>query len=434
MLLPLLSESDPVASSEGSIDPLGFYAIADSLGVQLIPGVRERMQHPRFLTAIAVSLEVCKDFEEDRVAADKISEPWQVFEWYAVEGYVRTITDPAALQGIPGRDKTTRALRDHVPLSARRYLKNPQVFGFNGVYRPLSRTLGIETVGRLGESGYELLSTWAEEQDLPGVIGTHQGSGAEIRRLLHSAVHDGLTKGASDRNPGWGGWKFFADHLAPLDIGRNEAKVIAKYLSNRGKGYREPVIKFLTSAEGREIWKNSESERQFHLALKSKSDAGLKALLDAILTYEEFSRYLQDAFDDCLHHMARKGGKATPGELARVPSVQTAAQHTPPLFERLIDLLSPFGESIRFQEVFGEFGVRCPEEDWPNILLEHHKKVQLRKPPNGKNPWFERFDDGSCILRPQYDRGQGGRHDGEYVNAYRTTPLWSFAEDLNLVQ
>lgn len=35
MLMPLLSEEDPVASSEGSLDPLGLYQIADSLAVRL---------------------------------------------------------------------------------------------------------------------------------------------------------------------------------------------------------------------------------------------------------------------------------------------------------------------------------------------------------------------------------------------------------------
>jgi len=53
MLMPLLSELDPRISAEGSIDPLGIYAIADSLAVKLIPGVRERQQHPRFLTGMA---------------------------------------------------------------------------------------------------------------------------------------------------------------------------------------------------------------------------------------------------------------------------------------------------------------------------------------------------------------------------------------------
>ena len=58
-LTPLLTDDDPVESSEGGIDPLGTESLADTLAVKLAPGVRERQQHPRFLTATAVSLSLC---------------------------------------------------------------------------------------------------------------------------------------------------------------------------------------------------------------------------------------------------------------------------------------------------------------------------------------------------------------------------------------
>ena len=79
---------------------MGMYSIADALAVQLAPGIRERQSRPRFLTA----------------------------------------------------------LRDGVPLSASRYLKTPRVFGYHGVYRTLARELRIETLDRLGETGYEIVS------------------------------------------------------------------------------------------------------------------------------------------------------------------------------------------------------------------------------------------------------------------------------------
>jgi len=91
MLTPLLTEADPAETSEGSIDPLGLYSIADALATRRVPGVRERQKHPRFLTAIAVGLAVCSQFEDEGPAAEEKSEPWQVFEWYLVEGLVRTI-------------------------------------------------------------------------------------------------------------------------------------------------------------------------------------------------------------------------------------------------------------------------------------------------------------------------------------------------------
>lgn len=73
-LAPLLTEKDDADSSEGGIDPLGLYTIADALGVRLVPGVRERQSHPRFVTAMAASLAVCGDarFEDEEVAIDGI--------------------------------------------------------------------------------------------------------------------------------------------------------------------------------------------------------------------------------------------------------------------------------------------------------------------------------------------------------------------------
>jgi len=89
-IAPLLSERDEAESAEGGIDPLGLYTIADALGVRLVPGVRERQTHPRFLTAFAVSLAVCEAFDDETLASDRSSEPWLVFEWYLVEGLVRS--------------------------------------------------------------------------------------------------------------------------------------------------------------------------------------------------------------------------------------------------------------------------------------------------------------------------------------------------------
>jgi len=132
MILPYLTERDPIASSEGTLDPLGMFPIADSLANRLVPGVRERQVHPRFLTIIAVALSVCSDFEEEVIAADGVSEPWQVFEWYVVEGLVRGSEMGKTLQGLPGIDKTRQAIKDRVPLNAGRYLKHRVRSGSTG--------------------------------------------------------------------------------------------------------------------------------------------------------------------------------------------------------------------------------------------------------------------------------------------------------------
>jgi hypothetical protein len=434
LLAPLLTEKDDVESSEGGIDPLGTEPLADALAVKLAPGVRERQRHPRFLTAMAVSLEVCRDFDEETLATDGISAPWMVFEWYVVEGLVRS-TDARERLGVPGSQKAARARADGVPLSARRYLKTPTVFGFDGVYRQLARTLGIEDNGRLGEAGFELLSVWAVEEGLPGFAGSGDGPGQAVRSQLKDAVRAGLELGSTARGGGWSGWEFFQKHLSPYGAKPREARFIARALVNDPKGFRRDVIESLIAAKGLRVWEATGSEREFHRVLRVAAREELRDLLDAIEGFESFSRLCQDAFQDCLCEMTRRGGKKTSlASLAAIASVRLASKRIPESFGEVMMQLEPVGENVRFGETFAGIAERGSVAEWVERLLEHHRKTQRRKPPNGKSPWFERFDDGSLIIRPDYRTEEPGTHDNGYVHLYRTSSLWQFARDLHLVK
>lgn len=436
MHMPLLSEADPRESSEGSLDPLGLYPIADDLGLKLVPGVRERQSHPRFLTTIAVSAAVCQDFEEDTVAKDGTSEPWLVFEWLFTEGLVRRAQDGSELVGLPGSQKVRHAVfRDQVPLSAKRYLKTPSVFGFHGVYRLLAKTLGIERNGRLWEQGQELLRIWSEEQGLPGFIGTAGGEGTNWRRTLRQAVEEGLAKGCIDQSSNWRGWDFFRDHLSVYGVGRREAALIHKLLLSSGDGYRRDVLQFLASPSGQKRWLAAQdSERKLHAALMKTASPELCALLATISAYETFSRQMQDAFDDCLLVMSQTRQRTSLATMASSTAVQLAAQHVPASFSGLRDQLIVIHASTRFVEQFADFQEPSTPAAFTEKLLRHHQRNQKRKPPNGKAPWFERFDDGSYVIRPAYLRDVGGRGGDEYVHAYRTNSLWTFGTDLGLME
>jgi len=433
-LAPLLTEKDEAESAEGGIDPLGLYTIADTLGVRLVPGVRERQTHPRFLTAIAASLAVCGDLGDEAIASDGVSERWQVFEWYVVEGLART-SEPAETVGLPGGQKAAKAIADGVPMSANRYLKTPSVFGFHGIYRLLARTLGIEQAGRLGDVGFELLNIWSKERGLEGFVGTAVGPGQAARRQLREAVEAGLEKGATARSGGWSGWEFFHEHLGIYNVGQREAAFIAMKLRTDNKGFRGRVLDFLMSGSGRRLWTEKQSEREFHSGLRKASKDELSQLLEAIDCYERFARLCQDAFDDCLCEMTRKRGKTSPVELGRLRAVKLARERVPEIFNDVMERLEPFGQSARLQSMFADLAEGCAAEEWAARLIEHHRRIQRLKPPepDGKNPWIERFDDGSFVVRPLYRRDEPGRRDAGYQHAYRTYSLWSFAQDLRLI-
>jgi hypothetical protein len=114
--------------------------------------------------------------------------------------------------------------------------------------------------------------------------------------------------------------------------------------------------------------------------------------------------------------------------------VKRATKGVPDIFIEVAERLAPFGEEVRFQESFSNLAERVSDADWLERLLEHHCRVQRSKPPAGKAPWFDRFDDGSCMVRTGYVRDKGGHHDDSYVHAYRTASLWSFARDLGWVK
>ena len=60
-----LTSYDPPGTSEGALDPLGLYQIADQLAIRLVPAVRERMQRIHLLTAVAVGAMVTEGLDDD---------------------------------------------------------------------------------------------------------------------------------------------------------------------------------------------------------------------------------------------------------------------------------------------------------------------------------------------------------------------------------
>ena len=183
MLLPFLTSYDPPGTSEGSIDPLGLYRIADQLAVKLVPAVRERMQRIRFLTAMAVGALVTEGIEDDPILRD--ASPCLVWEWLIVESLIRKKGADPDIWGVPGTLVGSRAVNhQHGYLDARSYLKTPRIFGFNGVYKRLGIHLGLVDVHLgPGPNTEVLVDAW--------------GPGAGIHRPQGGPAND-LTLGGCD--------------------------------------------------------------------------------------------------------------------------------------------------------------------------------------------------------------------------------------------
>ena len=433
-LFPFLSEYDPATTSEGSLDPLGLYPVADRLAVHLIPGFRERMGHPRFLTAMAVGSVICSGFDDDIVASDGVSEPWQVFEWYVVQALTRRFyKEPDEIRGLPGREKATAAYKLGMPLNATRYLKTASVFGFNGVYRTLARELNLLDVhDNLGEFGHELIQVWEKEQKLEGFYSTSTGPGRQFRNILYKAVKEGLEKGEVARKWGWGFFNNIAEYLAPYRMGKKEIDTIFHALINESAPKRGEVIQFLMSEKVQKIWKAEQSEKILHEELYNHASEELKELLLAIQHYEMFSRILQNAFESILYYLSNIS-RGNINNLAELEQVQRASKEIDRAYELALTHLEPFDESSGFILSFGNIANSGDSRDWVSLLFEHHKTNQRRKPPAGKKPWYERIPENSFMIYSKYKLQKEPKYTDDYVNSYRTNSLMSFLSDLKMI-
>ena len=437
---PFLTEADVKVQAEGSIDPLGLAPISTRLANRLVPGVVERHENPRYLTAMVVGNIVCSDFEPHVTAADGRSPSWQVYEWHAVVGLVQTAEqrdDFDAIRGLPGREKARTAMRLQVPVSASNYLKTPSVFGFHGVYRRLGEALGLIDEFGLASKGRELLDIWEKEQGLDGFALGRSTAGKQ-RNLLRRAVQVGMNQGEVVRSRHWPGWEFFFDHLRPFAAGRAERDFLWRNLVTPSNGLRARILDFATSVTGQKLLasmrENGElSERGFHEQLYQAASSDLRSLLAAIDAYERFSRLVTDAFYDCLAYGADANRPISISELADVESVKTASINISEVIDTALHRLEPYNEAAEFRDLFSSLSEPTDAHSWARALLDHHAATQRRKPPDGKAPWIESHGTDRIIVRPQYRERGAGRHDQEYVGLYRTGSLWSMAQDLGKV-
>lgn len=432
ILPPYLSEYDPETLSEGSLDPLGLYTIADRLAIKLIPGFRERMRHPRYLTAIAVGAHVCSVYDEDVVATDEMTPPYLVYEWQVVQALVSQFKETNETAGLPGVNKAMASYKAGLPLSATRYLKTPNVFGFNGVYRTLARDINLVNEIGVGETGDKLLRVWEKEQYLEGFYTGENGPGKKLLNELRNAVSEGLKSGMAVKGWYWGINKIIAEHLAPYRIGTKEGKALLEAFLDDLKPMRKEVFDYLISDAGQASWKISFSEKKFHEDLQKIVSPELIKLLEAIRGYEYFARLLQNVFDDLLFQLSGNGSSYIL-DLLDMESLVKAWKEIPGIFNPVSEKLSYFDLSLQFENSFNAISEPCPVNQWLEKLIEHHFNTQRMKSAQGKRPWFERTDGGRLLLYPTYMRDKGSESETEYVHFYRTNSMWSFLKDLKLV-
>lgn len=432
-LLPFQTEFDPPEQAEGSLDPLGFYSIADALGVRLAAGVRERQSHPRYLTLALVGQLAVTGIEGP---TSRIP-PWLAYEWLVVRSLVHELRDSnRTTDGIPGSLKVSQTLKAGLPVCDETYLKTPTVFGFHGIYRVLGVKAGLfDGEGRPLTAGFEVLTAWERDQGLGGFT-TSTGAGADLRRVLQRAVWQGLVKREIAEVPKDLRQRIVR-HLHPLEPGTSERAALWRGLTQSDPMRRE-YAELLTSAEGQHTWSEcGGSESKYQRWAQRHASGSLSQLLSAIRAFEQFARALFDAFEEIRWRMTSEQSAVDKDWLGAGEAVVSAHRDIKALYEQALRGLEKIDPLLyrRTENAFGWVAEAASSAALAAGILLHHEKTQKAKPPNGKRSWFDRFADGRTAIRPGYVfEGDFTMAATEFVHAYRTRPIWSFAEDLGVIR
>ncbi|NVN97184.1 hypothetical protein HXX01_03055 [Candidatus Nomurabacteria bacterium] len=434
MVYPLLSEYDPETSSEGSLDPLGTYTIADTLATRLIPGFRERMRRPRFLTASVVGSVVCNAIDRGSEESDEKVSSYQVYEWYVVQALVNQYYGKPEIVNLPGSEKARDAYFRNLRLNPARYLKTPSVFGFHGVYRTLAKELDILDDYILGEGGERLIRAWEKDQELPGFYDQLGSEGRRFRDYLSWAVKDGIKSGQCERAHTWTFYPILAQKLIPSGIGPREGKVLYELMLNNSTGFRGSIVTELISYLSMSSQKDNVDEYAFYSGLQAKSHGELKDILSAVLAYEAFSRNLINGFEDILYHLSITRKETPFNEFCELEFLKQGSKTVSELYRSCLQLFTESSDQSRFQHSFSDFEQVRSSADFSSALINHHQTVQKNKPPNGKMDWIVQTTGDRWIIRSTYFRKQNFAVTQEtFVHAYRTIPLRSFLMDLKKV-
>ena len=431
VVFPFLTAADPLGTSEGSLDPLGLYQIADLLGTELVPAVRQRMLRVRFLSAMAVGAFVTEGLEAD--PRHREAAPYLAWEWHVVEAISRTFdraADDGSTWGVPGIGVTRRAIKHYDRLDARTSLATPRVFGFNGVYTRLAIQLGSTDVHLApGPMADRLVKAWAGS--------VHSPADTLIARW-RAAVERALDQSPPTTRPRWNRdmWSELAHAFLPNakdSACAEERKLLREMLTTRGDG-RLGALPEIWDLQA-EFPGDDLPESRLHERLE-QVDPSRSPLLAAIRAYETFARSLQDAFDMLrfVAGPADTNGFEVPA-IGSKPEFQRIVRQLDSLYGRASERLAvlppkPIALEHVFTKRFGRFAEPLAAGDAAWAIVELHRRVQRDKSATGKLPWIDDLGGKRIHVRQAYRLDAFDPQPDVFLHAYRGLPIRRFRSDL----
>lgn len=431
-VFPFLTVADPAGTSEGTLDPLGLYQIADQLASELVPAVRERMIRIRFLTTIAVGTFITEGLTED--ATEREASPYLIWEWHVVESIVRSRHEAAGedgVWGVPGTVVARRAIGQHGYLDARSYLSTPRVFGFHGVYKRLAHHLGITNVHLgPGPAAERLVDAWARDRGLAGLRGAEP-----LFAKWRDALENGLSAKPPKTHPRWAAadWLELAQAFLPDGAGPHERKILRELLLS-ADARRLGALPDLWSLQN-DVGDDAFAEEMLHDRLEAHARSYVP-LLTAIRAYEGFARSMQDAFDVLRHRAGVPDSKGFAlSAIAPDPDYQACVAGLDRKFSAARTALGEVGNGASalqamFTDRFASFESPMDPGQTAVALRALHEKVQKDKSAEGKRSWFDNLGGERIYVRHNYRIEQPTIQPAKYLHGYRGQPIRRFFKDL----
>lgn len=417
---PRFSEYDPGAVGEGSLDPLGFGAVADRIADKIAPGVRARMSQPRFVTLSALGAHACLPIS-DLVSSDGKTTFDVAFEWLVVESLVRH-ANPESIRGLPGSQKAQRVVKTRERLSAATYLAGPRVFGFTGVYRPFSqdsRVLGTD--GLPAEHAENLIRAWETDQGCDGFIGGSRLSvGGGLRREVERACRDTLRAGQVSTSPTGRLVRRLAATMAPREAGGRERAALRSLITTGPHEVRNELTALLASSRP----EPDVTQLEIAGALAEKASPYTKKVLAAAIDFENCATAIEYAFRRLLAYGTSLGGAFTFPQGAATPQLADLAPRLGQLTKRAVDSVAHVDDSLAHEVMvcFGPFDRDLDAGGFVDALIARHQQIQDTK---GKRMWIDPLR-RTWVVRPPYRNQRQDLDDRNWTHPMRLHTLVSF--------
>lgn len=423
LTLPELSEFDPPIAGEGSIDPMGLAAISDRLADRLVPGFRARMLRMRFVTAMAVGATACETLG-DELPLDEVTTPAIAFEWLTIEGFARRLRPPMP-QGIAGIQKAQMVVRRKERLSARTYLKGPSVFGINGVYKPFAVDAGVVD-GDLdpGPKCSVLVRAWERDQGFAGFIDAVPGTeGGRLRANIADQVRNALRAGRCTTKPSSSLFGQLANSLHPDQAEGQERQILRALVSDEEHDTRAELARYV------DVLASDLTEAEMLTAVRPACSTSLGMIIDAVVAYEQFAALLDAVFRTLVAISHSMGARPlTPSDAQHHAIVLRCADELPGHYHQAVTSMAAIDTLAGIEDVLGDFAIPRSPTELVELVFEHHERIQSRKPPNGKRPWFEPLR-GGWVVRNPYSSAAEPELGPWFVHPVRAHALKRFLED-----